>query len=125
MGRIRIPPKDIIYPLPTALGPGKSSARVLGRAMVMESFPGWGDYMRVLDLVEFRKNTLSPRHRELRFCQFYRKPGGGDADWIFGQCAGHMSIATFYELLRRAQEAPDCGSFGRAFNKLEMKGRKR
>ena len=32
--------------------------------------------MRILDLVEFQPDDHQKRHKELRFCQFYRKPKG-------------------------------------------------
>ena len=99
MGKIRIPPKDIRYPHPKAVGPGYETAKVIGRAMVLEKFPGWGHYMRVLDLIRWEKDG----HKEIRFCQYYRKDDGTDNDWIFGQGAGHMKVETFYELIRKAK----------------------
>lgn len=113
MGRIITPPRDIHYPHPKAVGPGYETAEIIGRAMVLEKFPKWGDYMRILDLVEWKKD----RHRELRFCQYYRKAGGTDRDWIFGQGAGHMKIATYHELIRKATTRPDYGTFGNVFKK--------
>lgn len=109
-----MPPKDISYPRPKVVGPGYESARIIGRAMVMERFPKWGDYMRILDLVEWKKD----RHKEIRFCQFYRKVGGTDRDWIFGQGAGHMKVATFYKLIRKARTKPDYGTFRNVLDKL-------
>ena len=81
--------------------------------MELERFPKWGDYMRVLDLVEWQKDAHHKKsHKELRFCQFYRKAGGTDKNWIFGQGAGHMKAATFYKLVRKAATKPDHGTFG-------------
>ena len=114
MGKIRIPPPDIKYPYPKAVGNGYSIGKVIGRAMIKEHFPKWGDYMRVLDLVVWEKDG----HKELRFCQFYRKNGGTDNDWIFGQGAGHMKTGTFYKLIHKAMTKPDHGTFGSVFSKL-------
>lgn len=96
--------------------------------MEMEHFPKWGDYMRVLDLVEWQKDKHHKKpHKELRFCQFYRKAGGMDSDWIFGQGAGHMKIKTFYALIRKAQELTrkakdkqDHGTFEGVFKKQKF-----
>ena len=84
-----------------------------------EHFPNFGDYMRILDLVEFQPDSHQKRHREIRFCQFYRKAGGTNKDWIFGQGAGHMSVKTFYKLIHKAKTEPDYGSFEGVFDKLE------
>lgn len=117
-GRIINPPKNIRYPYPKAVGQGYSVGKIIGRAMEIERFPKWGDYMRVLDLIEFEKDG----HRELRFCQYYRKAGGMDNDWIFGQGAGHMKITTFYKLILQAATKPDYGTFQGIFDKLINKG---
>ncbi|MEK7170441.1 MAG: hypothetical protein AAB767_04080 [Patescibacteria group bacterium] len=114
MGRILRPPKDLHYPHPKAVGPGYETARIIGRAMCLESFPSWGDYMRVLDLVRWEKDG----HKEIRFCQYFRKAGGTDSDWIFGQGAGHMKVETFYELIHKAKTNPDYGVFENIFDKL-------
>jgi hypothetical protein len=97
MERIIDPPKDIRYPRPKAVGPGYEIGKIIGRVKCQESFSDWGDYMRVLDLVEWNRN--GHRWREIRFCQYFRKAGGGDNDWIFGQGAGHMGADTFYKLI--------------------------
>ena len=70
--------------------------------------------MRVLDLVEWEKDG----HKELRFCQYYRKDRGTDKDWIWGQGAGHMSVATFYKLIHKARTKPDYGTFEDVFDKF-------
>jgi|SRR3989344_4546829 len=114
MGEIKMPPKDINYSYPKAVGRGYSVGKIIGRAMVKERFPRWGDYMRILDLVKWKKDG----HKELRFCQFYRKDRGTCNDWIFGQGAGHMSIATFYKLIHKAKTNPDYGNFKGAFDKI-------
>ncbi len=119
-----MPPRDIYYPYPKAVGHGHSVGKVIGRAMEIEFFPKWGDYMRILDLVEFQPDKCQKRHKELRFCQFYRKAGGTDNDWIFGQGAGHMSVETFYKLICRAMTKPDCGTFGDVFGNLTIKSKK-
>lgn len=100
-----MPPNNIDYPHPEAVGRGRgrSVAKIVGRAMQIERFPKWGDYMRILDLVEWQKDKHHKKpHKELRFCQFYRKAGGTNSDWIFGQGAGHMKPTTFYKLIRKA-----------------------
>lgn len=112
-----MPPKDIKYPYPKAVGHGYSIGKIIGRAMIIERFNKWGDYMRILDLVEFQPDKLQKRHRELRFCQFYRKARGTNDDWIFGQGAGHMSVNTFYKLIYKAAAKPDYGTFEGAFDK--------
>ena len=117
MGKIREKPKDICYPYPKAVGTGASVGKIIGRAKVEEKFPKWGDYMRILDLVEWKKDG----HKELRFCQYYRKAGGTDKDWIFGQGAGHMSVRTFYKLINKARTRPDYGNFKGAFDELIVK----
>ena len=89
--------------------------------MIIERFRKWGDYMRILDLIEFQPDKRQKRHKELRFCQFYRKAGGADNDWIFGQGAGHMSVGTFYRLVHKAKTNPDHGSFEGVFDKLIIK----
>ena len=114
-----MPPNDIDYPPPKAVGGKHTIGKIIGRAMVMERFPKWGDYMRILDLVELQPDHRQKRHTELRFCQFYRKAGGTDTDWIFGQGAGHMSVETFYRLLNKAKTKPDHGTFEGVFNKLK------
>ena len=114
MGKIKMPPEKIKYPYPKAVGIGYGVAEILGRAMVKESFPKWGDYMRVLDLVEWK----SDGHQEIRFCQYYRKDGGTDTDWIFGQGAGHMKIETFNKLIHKAENNPDYGTFSNIFKDL-------
>lgn len=114
MGRIINPPKDLHYPHPKAVGIGYGVAKIIGRVMVKEHIPKWGDYMRILDLVEWQKDGK----RELRFCQYYRKDGGTDKDWIFGQGAGHMKVETFYKLIERAKTKPDYGTFDNVFKKL-------
>ncbi|PIQ68922.1 MAG: hypothetical protein COV91_01480 [Candidatus Taylorbacteria bacterium CG11_big_fil_rev_8_21_14_0_20_46_11] len=112
MGVIREKPRDIIYPHPKAVGSGKSVGKILGRAMLIERFPKWGDYMRILDLVEWQKDEHHKNpHKEIRFCQFYRKAGGTDKDWIFGQGAGHMKPETFFKLIHKAITKPDYGTF--------------
>jgi len=113
-----MPPKDIRYPYPKAVGEGLSIGKIIGRAMETECFPKFGDYMRILDLVEFQADSRQKLHRELRFCQFYRKAGGTDDDWIFGQGAGHMSVETFYKLIHKARTNPDCGTFEGVFDKV-------
>ena len=76
--------------------------------MEIERFPKWGDYMRVLDLVEWQKDKHHKEtHKEIRFCQFYRKAGGTDKDWIFGQGAGHMKDTTFHKLIHKANSKPE------------------
>jgi hypothetical protein len=125
MGKIRKPPSDIKYPHPKAvkesctapLCRGYSVGKIVGRATELESFPGWGDYMRVLDLVEWQKDEHHEKtHKELRFCQFYRKAGGTDNDWIFGQGAGHMKDTTFHKLIEKASTKPDYGTFEGVFD---------
>ena len=118
MGKIRDEPKDIKYPYPKAVGLGYSVGKIIGRAKQIEHFSKWGDYMRVLDLVEFQPDARQKRHKELRFCQFYRKAGGTDHDWIFGQGAGHMSVETFYKLIHKARTKPDYGTFEGVFDEL-------
>lgn len=114
MGKIKMPPTNIKYPYPKAVGSGYSVAKIIGRAMEIEYFSKFGDYMRILDLVEFQPDA----HKELRFCQFYRKDGGTDNDWIFGQGAGHMSVKTFYKLIYKAKTNPDYGTFEGVFEDL-------
>jgi len=46
MGRIIMPPRDLRYPYPKAVGSGYGVAKIIGRAMAKEHFPKWGDYMR-------------------------------------------------------------------------------
>ncbi|MBI2623650.1 MAG: hypothetical protein HYW65_03695 [Candidatus Liptonbacteria bacterium] len=121
MGEIRIPPRDVKYPYPKAVGQGHSIGKIIGRAMVIERFSKWGDYMRIVDLVEFQPDEHQKRHKELRFCQFYRRFRGTYNDWIFGQGAGHMSIGTFYKLVHKAMTRPDYGTFGSAFKNLSIK----
>ncbi len=116
MGVIKMPPKDILYPHPKAVGTGYETARIIGRVMLIESFSNWGDYMRIVDLIEWKQDA----HKEIRFCQYYRKAGGTDKDWIFGQGAGHMSVETFYKLINKAKTNPDYGSFEGAFDKLNF-----
>lgn len=113
MGKIRIPPNDIHYPYPKAVGKGFSTGKIIGRAMVLEKFPKWGDYMRILDLVKWEHGG-----EEIRFCQFYRKDNGTDKDWIFGQGAGHMHIKTLKKLIHKAKTKPDYGTFEGIFDKL-------
>ena len=113
-GQIRMPPKDIRYPYPKAVGRGYSVGKIIGRAMVLEHFPKWGDYMRILDLVEWQKDG----YKEIRFCQFYRKAGGTDENWIFGQGAGHMKPTTFYKLIHKAAIRPDFGNFEGIFDRF-------
>lgn len=125
MGKIRIPPKDIKYPYPKAVGHGYSVGKIIGRAMEIECFPKWGDYMRILDLVEFKPDKYQKCHKELRFCQFYRKAGGTDNDWIFGQGAGHMSVETFYKLIHKAKTNPDWGNFKGVFDEPTIKRARR
>lgn len=85
--------------------------------MEMERFPKWGDYMRILDLVEWQKDKHHKKtHKEIRFCQFYRKAKGTDKDWIFGQGAGHMKDTTFYKLIHKAATRPDFGTFEHIFD---------
>jgi len=119
MGAIKKIPKDIKYPYPKAIGRGYSVGKIIGRTMVMEHFPKWGDYMRILDLVEWQvdKHHKKP-HKELRFCQFYRKNKGTNNDWIFGQGAGHMKPKTFYKLIYKAVTNPDYGTFEGIFNRF-------
>lgn len=116
MGRIINPPRDICYPYPKAVGKGSSVAKIIGRAMVEENFPGWGDYTRVLDLLGWQND----KHKEIRFCQYYRKSGGTDSDWIFGQGAGHMSSETFYKLIQKAKTNPDYGTLEGVFDNLKV-----
>ncbi len=116
MGRIIMPPKPIHYPYPKAVGKkGYSIGIVLGRAMHTEHFKNWGDYKRIIDWVKFDDG-----HRELRFTQYYRKPNGTDNDWIYGQGTGHMSIKTFYKLIRKAKANPNYGSFDKIFDRLHF-----
>ena len=117
MGKINKKPKDIHYPYPKAVGEGYSIGKIIGRAMELERFPKFGDYMRILDLVEFQPDPYQKCHREIRFCQFYRKAGGTNSDWIFGQGAGHMSVGTFYKLIHKAKMKPDYGTFDGIFDK--------
>lgn len=109
-----MPPRDLHYPYPKAVGSGYGVAKIVGRAMVKEHFNKWGDYMRVLDLVEWQKDS----HREIRFCQYFRRDGGKDNDWIFGQRAGHMKVETFYKLIHKAKTNPDYGTFDNIFKDL-------
>ena len=75
---IKYPPSDLAYPFPKGVGRiGVTKGKVLGRVTQIEPFKDWGDYMRVIDWVKFNDG-----HRELRFAQFYRKPGGGIADYF-------------------------------------------
>src|SRR3989344_168501 len=119
MGRIIMPPKNIHYPYPKAVGKGYTVGKIIGRAMEIERFPKFGDYMRILDLIELQPDNHQKRHKELRFCQFYRKAGGTNNDWIFGQGAGHMSVKTFYKLIHKATtNKQHYGTFEGAFGKL-------
>ena len=77
--------------------------------------------MRILDLVEWQKDG----HEEVRFCQFYRKAGGTNKNWIFGQGAGHMKPTTFYKLIYKAATKPDYGTFEGIFDRFVGKTRKR
>jgi hypothetical protein len=38
------------------------------------------------------------------FLQFYRKPGGTDNDWVYGQGAGHMKLNAFNKFIKKAKE---------------------
>ena len=118
MGKIRTPPGLVWYPKPKAVGKGFSKGKVLGRVMQIEKFRDHGDYMRIIDWIEF----VDDGHKELRFTQYYRKPNGTDEDWVYGQGAGHMSLRTFYKLIRKAQTKPDCGTFEGAFDRLRIRG---
>ena len=120
MGKIKMPPRDIRYPYPKAVGYGYSIGKIIGRAMMKESFHKWGDYMRILDFVEFQPDNRQKRHKELRFCQFYRKAGGTNSDWIFGQGAGHISVKTFYKLVNKAKTRPDYGNFKGVFDEFTV-----
>ena len=51
-----MPPRDIRYPYPKAVGKGYSFGKIVGRAMIKESYRNWGDYMRILDLVKWKKD---------------------------------------------------------------------
>ncbi len=117
MGIIRMPPRPIRYPFPKAVGEGYSKGIVLGRVMENETFKDWGDYMRIIDWIKFDDG-----HKELRFTQYYRKSGGSDNDWFYGQGAGHMSQKTFFSLIRKAQSCPDFGTFEDAFDELIENG---
>jgi len=116
-----MPPNDIDYPYPKAVGKGHTVGKIIGRAMKKEHFPKFGDYMRILDLVELQPDSHQKLHTELRFCQFYRKAGGTNKDWIFGQGAGHMSVKTFYKLIHKAKTNPDYGTFEGVFDKFVNK----
>ena|SRR3989338_1874011 len=118
MGKIIMPPKNIHYPYPKAVGSGYTVGKIIGRAMEMERFPKFGDYMRILDLIDLQPDNRQKRHTELRFCQFYRKAGGSDTDWIFGQGAGHMSVKTFYKLIHKAATKPNYGTFEDTFDRF-------
>lgn len=111
-----MPPKPIHYPPPKAVGGKIQEAEIVGRAMIKESFENWGDYMRILDKIIWKKDG----HIELRFCQYYRKPNGGDLDWIFGQGAGHMHPKTLVKLIKKAKEKPDHGDFGDSLNGINV-----
>jgi hypothetical protein len=113
MGTIKMPPDDIEYPLPKAVGNGTKSATIIGRAMIEESCPKWGDYMRILDLLQWEDG-----YKEIRFCYFYRELNGKDNDWIFGQGSGNMKVNTFYDLIHKAASEPDYGDFEGIFDKL-------
>ncbi len=116
MGKIKMPPEEIKYPYPKALGKkGYSISTIKGRAMIVECSKKWGDYTRILDLVRHSDGNLS-----LRFCQFYRKPDGNDNDWIYGQGAGHMGIETFYKVIEKAKTNPDYGSFEGVLDKVKI-----
>ena len=118
MGKIIMPPRNIYYPYPKALGKkGGSTGKIIGRAMVLESGLGTGDYMRIVDYV----NWFPDNYKEIRFCQFYRKPNGGDQDWIYGQGAGHMSPETFRKLIEKARSSPDYGTFEGIFDNIVFK----
>lgn len=121
MGKINKKSKDIRYPYPKAVGQGYSIGKIVGRAMEIERFPKFGDYMRILDLVEFQPDSHQELHKEIRFCQFYRRAGGTDKDWIFGQGAGHMSVETFHKLIHKAKTKPDYGTFRGVFDKFMNK----
>jgi hypothetical protein len=38
VGKIKMPPDDIQYPRPKAVGPGYETAKIIGRAMIKEHF---------------------------------------------------------------------------------------
>ncbi len=116
LGVIKMPPKDLHYPHPKAVGDGYEDAKIVGRAMLVEHYPKWGDYTRIIDLVEWKRDG----HKELRFCQYYRKDGGTDSDWIFGQGSGHLKVETFYKLIKKAKTNPDYGVFEGVFDKLTL-----
>jgi hypothetical protein len=113
MGKIKMPPNDIEYPRPKAVGNGKMFAEIIGRAMIQETCPEWGDYMRILDLLLWEDGD-----KEIRFCYYYRKPNGTDSDWIFGQGSGHMKVYTFYKLIHKAATEPDHGNFEGIFDEF-------
>ncbi|MDO8492364.1 MAG: hypothetical protein Q7S34_01850 [bacterium] len=121
MGKIKNPPTNIRYPYPKAVGEGFTIGKIIGRAMEIERFSKFGDYMRILDLVELQPDSRQKLHKELRFCQFYRRARGTDKDWIFGQGAGHMSVETFYKLIHKAKTKPDYGTFEGVFDKFMNK----
>ena len=118
MGKIKMPPSDIKYSFPKSVGKGHSIAIILGRAMIKEHFEGFGDYMRIVDLLEWKKNSKVRKHKEIRFTQYYKKANGNDNDWIYAQGAGHMSIKTFYKLIKKAKENPDYGDFQGVFDEI-------
>lgn len=112
MGKIKMPPGEITYPYPKALGKkGYTKNKIIGRAMMIECEKNRGDYTRILDLLD---------NGQLRFCQYYRKPGGNDNDWIYGQGAGHMKIETFYKLIEKAKTDPDHGNFEGVLDKIKI-----
>ncbi len=101
-----MPPKPIVYPPPKNVGGKPENADITARAMLIEKFDT-GEYCIVLDRLFWRKDG----HEELRFTYYYRKKGGTDSDWIFGQGAAHMNPKTLVALIRKAKTNPDWGNF--------------
>jgi hypothetical protein len=65
VGGIIMPPNDLHYPYPKALGKkGGSMGKIIGRVMILESDLETGDYMRFVDYVSW----LSDNYKEIRFC---------------------------------------------------------
>lgn len=113
-----MPPRPVHYPLAKASKRKKAPlGAIIARAMIEEKFPNHGDYCRIIDLIQWEGNKDK---KEIRFTYYYRKPNGGEKDWVYGQGAGHMTIKSFYRLLKKAKKNPDFGDFGRSLDKIKI-----
>ena len=98
MGKIRRPPKPVVYIPPETEIPLRGTVVAQEQELEVGSD---GEYMRVLELIEWEDGR-----EQLRFGYYYRKKGAGENDWIWAKVATNIMPETLRRIIVKAKSNP-------------------